>query len=124
MTHRELPREEWGLLASTELGPLLAANPPYLRVVIVEDGDAIVGYWTAIPLWHAEGLMIAPSHRGNPAVARHLLRALGDVVDAGATLTTAAAHGPDGDEVRQMLAKLNAAPFDAEMFFWTLPKRA
>ena len=77
MTSRILPREEWHRLKGTELARVTTQaaerNAP-MYVLVVEDGGEIVGCWSLFQVWHAEGLWIAPAHRGKSAVARHLWR--------------------------------------------------
>lgn len=73
MTTRLLPRGEWHRLKGT----LLETVTPDLRhdaqVVVVEDNAAIVGCWVLMPVYHAEGVWIAPEHRGKASVGRRLL---------------------------------------------------
>lgn len=64
MTTRILPQDEYGKLAGTELEAVAAhLDPLTSHVVVVEDGDRIVGCWLAFPQWHVEGLWVAPEHR-------------------------------------------------------------
>lgn len=77
MTSRWLMPDEWPKVAHTELGPALALlNPALTRILVVEDGDEIVGCWALMPMMHAEGLWIAPAHRGKGAVLGRLWKAL------------------------------------------------
>jgi hypothetical protein len=71
---RLLPPSEWGKLAGTELGPVVSCfDPAQTGIVVVEDdAGAIVGCWALYIQWHAEGVWVAPTHRGKAAVARHL----------------------------------------------------
>ncbi len=74
MTARILPAAEWGRLAGTELGAALPhLDPAEAAVVVVEDGDQVVGCWALVPMWHAEGVWIAPDRRGRAGVARRLV---------------------------------------------------
>lgn len=82
MTTRELPREEWGRLAGTELAALAATGLDTLTVLVVEDAGEIVGCWGLVPIFHAEGIWVAPTHRGRGTVARHLLRAMREAMRA------------------------------------------
>lgn len=82
MTRRELPRAEWARLAHTELGPALAYLPPGTRISVVEQLGAIVGVWGLLPYWHAEGLWIAPEHRGRGRVGAYLLAGLRETAAA------------------------------------------
>lgn len=83
MTRRMLPPQEWAKLAGTELEsvwPLLPVDRA--GVLVVEDGDQIVGCWAFITQLHAEGLWIAPDKRKGTSVQRHLLRGLREIAAA------------------------------------------
>jgi hypothetical protein len=83
MTTRVLPPEEWDRLAGTELEGLAAARLDTMTVLAVEDAEgAIVGCWSLLPIWHVEGIWIAPDHRGRSAVARRLLAGMRAVMAA------------------------------------------
>lgn len=73
-TTRVLPVEEWHKLHGTEL-ELFAPHmdPARATVIVVEDGDQVVGCWALIQVLHAEGVWIAPAHRGRASVARRLV---------------------------------------------------
>ncbi len=78
MTTRVLPFEDWHRLDGTELEILW---PRWQRgdavVLVVEDDDGrIVGCWSFYRQWCAEGLWIAPTHRGKGGVFRALLRGM------------------------------------------------
>lgn len=80
MISRLLPVEEWPKLADTGLAEVISCLPPTAHVLVVETDDgAIVGCWTLIQTYHAEGLWIADAHRGRVAVARQLWRGLCDL---------------------------------------------
>ena len=74
MTTRVLGHDEYGRLAhvGTGLASIRHDLPESVRVVVVEDGDQIVGCVALLPVWHAEELWIDPAHRGLSAVARRL----------------------------------------------------
>lgn len=84
MTARLLPPEEWGRLAGTELGPVYQhLDPAEAHIVVVEDAaGAIVGCWSAFPVWHLEGVWIAPAQQRRGVVARRLLRQVADLLRA------------------------------------------
>jgi GNAT superfamily N-acetyltransferase len=63
MTSRILPREDYGRLIGTDLETAVPLFPG-ARVIVVEEGDAIIGHLMLAPMWHAEGFYVAPSHRG------------------------------------------------------------
>ncbi len=119
MTTRELPPDEWGRLTETDLAPFLSLmDPTRVKVFVVEDADGqIIGTWSLVQMWHAEGCWIHPSHRGG-AVASHLLTALraGAAEVRALTLMTAA----DRDGVRDFLSRLGAIPSDLTLFSWPM----
>lgn len=49
-------------------------------IVVEDDTGAIVGCWALFTVCHAEGLWIAPAHRGKASVGRRLWRRVWDVV--------------------------------------------
>lgn len=106
MTNRLLPPEEWARLTGTELEAVL----PYLKadqdahVIVVEEGDQLIGCWAVVRLWHAEGIWIHPDHRGKAGVARRLLAslaALGRSLRAPGVITAAVT-----DDVGRLLDKI------------------
>lgn len=114
MTTRMLSRDEWATkLAGTEL----EAAVPYLdgaQVVVVEDGETVVGCWALIPYVHVEGVWIAPAHRGRGSVARRLLSGMRRAAQAMgvSTVMTAAIS----DDVRELLAHLGATKLPGEHY--------
>lgn len=108
-TTRILPPAEWPQLAGTELelaAPYL--DPGTTRVIVVEDGAAIVACWALFPMWHVEGLYIAPGHRGKGSVARrlwHALRREAEGVGAATVLTASTS-----DVVTRLLRNVGAQP--------------
>jgi hypothetical protein len=107
LTSRVLPVEEWPKLAA--MWPMVhEVNPEALTVIVVEDGEEIVGCWGLITLAHAEGLWIAPEHRGKGPVARRLWSAFNQVAherDISSVITGA----EDGNaEVVELLDKRGA----------------
>lgn len=76
MTTRLLPPEEWSKLPG-ELGEVRDhLDPARAMVVVVEDGMEIVGCWALLSTLHAEGVWVAPAHRGRVGVARRLVDGL------------------------------------------------
>ena len=63
MKTRLLPHAERGKLAGTELETAAEFFPVDSRIIVVEDGDAIVGCWGLPRYLHCECLWIRPSHR-------------------------------------------------------------
>jgi N-acetylglutamate synthase-like GNAT family acetyltransferase len=97
MTTRILPPEEWERLSGTELGEVWPILPPACtKVLVVEDTDGrIIGCWALMNLYHAEGLWIAPDHRGKGSVARRLIRDMSkELRELGATTVITAAIDP------------------------------
>jgi len=117
MTTRELPREEWHRLAGTELEPYVHDQPDgVLAVLVVEDGDQIIGCWSILTLVHVEGVWIDPAHRKHGAVARQLLGAMWRrlrSLGVRAVLT-----GAVTTEVEQLLARLGAARVPYIPYIW------
>ena len=73
-TSRILPVDEWPKLAETDLGELWTLlKPADTQVLVVEHEGAIVGMWLGVRIVHAEGVWIAPAHRGGFGVVRRLL---------------------------------------------------
>ena len=93
MITRILPPEEWGRLVDTPLeSSWQDLNPSWAKVLVVEDGDRIVGCWTLLSIWHLEGLWIAPDYRQKTSVARRIwvgMKRLMGSVGAGAAVTAA-----------------------------------
>ena len=107
MTSRILPVEEWSRLVGTEaetIWPQL--DPATALVLVVEDGEMIVGTWILLNVVHAECLWIAESHRGHSAVARRLWTTMRKTaLAAGYPVIATAALS---DEVRALLAHVGA----------------
>lgn len=79
MRTRALPREQWDeRLQGTELEVAHAFLPAGSTVLVVEDDEdgTLLACWSLMPCWHAEGVWVAPSHRGRGGVARRILRAM------------------------------------------------
>ena len=99
MTTRILQPAEWpeklkGTLLETAAGQL----PRQALVMAVEDdAQRLVGCVALFPVWHLEGVWIAPEQRGRVGVARRLVTAI---------RTTARSLGLDG---AWMMAKSDAA---------------
>lgn len=107
MTHRTLPPEEWNRLsADPELVALL--DPRLCEVVVVEDGDEILGFWIALSFIHAEAPWVHPDHRKRAAVVRHLVQGMRELI------TERGAHGAIcgvTTENQPLLEKLGGVPF-------------
>jgi hypothetical protein len=84
MTRRLLPPEEWPKLGDTpELGAVWQLlDPASTSVLVVEDGEKLVGCWAFITVLHAEGVYVDPGYRSNAGVARHLWRGMRECADS------------------------------------------
>lgn len=119
MTTRLLPPSDWGLLADTELGPIVPQlDPARTQMLVVEDAGQIVGCWALMTVLHAEGVWIAPAHQGRGSVARRLLRGMRQLL-AGRPVMTSALD----DRVRGILAGLRAVPVPGDHFMVSLEGR-
>lgn len=122
MTSRLLPREEWPKLADLQASTLLPYVPPDdAQMVVVEDGDRIVGVWAVLRITHLEGLWIHPDYRGRVSVARRLL-----------VTTLAAARrwapqwvmtGANDDCVRRMLDHVGAVKLPMDTYVMSVEER-
>lgn len=104
MTSRILPQSEWHKLAHTDFPQLLPyIGPEDIDIVVIEDGDRIVGCWGVMPMIHLEGVWIAPEYRGKGSVARRLVRSTWAEIKRRAPrwVMTAAAD----DTVRSLITK-------------------
>lgn len=115
MTTRILPPEEWHKLDGSEAEPLYPLlNPETAQVVVVEDGDRIVGCHVLMWVLHAECLWIHPHHRGKSSVGRRLWDAVQRTARRAGVhaLMTAACD----DTVRGLLAHVGAQQVPGEHF--------
>jgi hypothetical protein len=77
LTTRILPPTEWHRLTGTEVESIVPGlDPAHTAVLVVEDGDAIIGTWVLLRMVHVECFWIAPAHRGKAGVAARLLRSM------------------------------------------------
>ncbi len=77
MTTRILPPAEWYRLQGTELETVWPVwQPDAATVLVVEEAGQIVGCWAFFSVVHAEGVWIAPAHRGRGGVTRALVRGM------------------------------------------------
>jgi len=115
MTTRILPAEEWGKLDGELAQVRDHLDPASTAVVVVEDGDQVVGCWALLSVLHAEGVWIAPGRRGRAGVARRLMQATLEVAQQlGAKTIITGALTP---EVERLLTRhLGAAPVPGKQF--------
>lgn len=112
---RVLPIEEWDRIKDLEISSLLPyARPEDVQIVVVEDGDAIVGCWGVFRITHVEGLWIDPAYRLKASVARRLLLMTKDV--ARAWRARWVMTGARDDTVRALLATYGALPLDMDAY--------
>lgn len=115
MTSRILPSSEWARLNGTEaetLWPTL--DPAHAQILVVEDGDAILGCWTLLLVPHVECLWIAPDERARVSVARRLwtgMQKLTQQIGAEYVWTAAVA-----DPVKGLLSHAKARKLDGEHY--------
>lgn len=114
MTTRLLPANEWAKLRGTELDAVWPRLPETAQIVVVEDGDQIVGCWALLPVWHLEGVYIAPEHRKRGAVARRLWTGMQRLLRASGVSSVATAAC--SDEVRALLAHLGATQLPGDHY--------
>ena len=123
MTRRLLDPAEWPRLAGTSLDTTWRLLRPGIdHVLVVEDMGQIVGCWAFLPVYHAEGVWVAESHRGHAAVGRHLwlgLREFAEMEDVSRVWTGARANDP-ADPIAPMLLKHGAEELSAMRHF-TVP---
>lgn len=82
MTTRTLPVSEYPKLDGTLLDNIWPNLCGQSRVLVVEDGAEIVGCVALVPIWHLDGVWIAPAHRQRASVGRRLLMAARAAVEA------------------------------------------
>ena len=84
-------------------------DPARSVVVVVEDGAELVGCWALVQVLHAEGVWVAPAHRGRASVARRLM--LGTLAAARELGAKAIVTGALTDDVEHLLTDhLGAVP--------------
>lgn len=125
MISRLLPIDEWEKLKGTELESVFPhLDPHQARVVVIEEGDKIVGCWSGFPLWHAEGVYIARDHRGKGAVARLLLDRMRQVSqEAGYRSIVTASIDPAVDRLLEKLGAVSLPGMHYALPVSALPER-
>lgn len=82
MTSRILPVAEWPRLVGTEAEGLWPSLNETARVLVVEDGDRIVGVTVLMTVQHADCVWIHPDYRTRVSVWRRLRAAIEQHADA------------------------------------------
>lgn len=122
MNVRVLPPAEYPRLDGTEaeeLWPHLREDTS--RVLVVEDGERIVGTWTLVLLPHAECVWIDPEYRGSPGVVRGLLSGMSELAqEAGISLLTC---GPQSERVERFIERLGGRPVPGRAWFLPVDRK-
>lgn len=125
LTTRVVPREEWAVrFAGTDLGVALAVlkdqDMPDVIAFCVEDGETLIACWSLVRMWHAEGAWIAPDHRKNLGVGRHLLTAMREQAEGlGAPVILSASEDTDF-YTQRLLEHLGATPMQLITYRWPI----
>lgn len=114
---RVLPPDEYPRLVGTELEQVWPVLPRDSTVLVVEQGDQIVGCWAVIRYVHVEGLWIHPDHRRKSSVGARLWKAM--KIRARELGATAVVTGAVSDDVRRLLAHAGGIQIPADT--WVLP---
>jgi N-acetylglutamate synthase-like GNAT family acetyltransferase len=118
MTVRELPEAEWDKLIGTELETVRPWFPPFTRVLVIEEGDRVVGCWSLFAIWHVEGVWIAPDARQRGSVARRLLSTMRQWIrEVGARAVVTASMD---DAISDYLRRVGAKPIPGTPFLWPM----
>lgn len=114
MTTRVLPPSEYGRLDGLDVAEFLPlAADEDRRVVVVEDGERIVGVWGVFRCVHLEGVWIAPEYRARPRVVASLLHATLDVAKEWAPW---AFTGAASDPIRRLIEKLGGQRVPMDLY--------
>ena len=112
---RILPPEEWERLDRIHLPqrlPYVAAEN--CAIAVVEEKGDIVGCVSALQVTHLEGLWISPWHRGNPGIARPLLRFAQEIPKARGERWVFSLV--ETDQMRGFVTRLGGHPIPYELF--------
>ena len=114
MIARLLWPEEYPRLVGTELEAVYPHLPAGAQVLVVEDDGRIVGCWAFFQAWHAEGIWIAPEHRGRGSVARRLLSGMRHVLRRMQARTVVT--GATDDRVADLIARIGGSELPGRQF--------
>jgi hypothetical protein len=109
------PDEYHRLADHPSLGGLQLPSPDLAKIIIAEDGDTIVGYWSLIQVVHMEPIWIDPKYRGSTLAGR-LWSAMCQVLDA--LQITVAYSFSASTEISGYLARLGLRPLPWQVFVY------
>lgn len=115
MRTRILPPEEWPRLIGTEAElafPLV--DPLAAEVLVVEEGDEIIGTWMLLKVVHAECIWIAPKHRGTFGVAKRLIKGMRELASSWGVQSVVT--GSVDPKVTDLILRLGGKPMPCESF--------
>jgi len=114
MELRVLPKEEYDKLKETELGVVKEILPEGTRIIVVEEEEKLIGCWALIPMVHAEGIWVDPSHRGRAGIARMLINGMCENVrEMGAKAVWTAALD---EKVEALIKRVGGVPIPGNHF--------
>lgn len=117
MVCRLLPVDEWWRLENTYLGPLRrTVNPDTTTALVVEEADRIVGTWTAMKIWHVEGLSLTADPSVNGVVFRMLLRRMRALLNEGQI--PAVVSNADTPKIQDWMPRLGGVPIPGTGYVW------
>jgi GNAT superfamily N-acetyltransferase len=112
---RVLPQAEWSRVAHLDVSMWLPyVAPEDVRIVVLEDGDRIVGCWGAFRVVHLEGVWVDPAYRRQP----HAVQALKDAaIEVASRWAPWAITGAATAAVRRLITRhLGGVPMPMESF--------
>ena len=111
VTSRVLPAEEWGRLDGTELRDTWRAlQPETTRVLVVEDGERIVGHWVLMHTINAHACRNEAGHEGAAALMALAAR-VGEEWGVSRMLTSSESAG-----LSRLLRRHGAVPVPGDHF--------
>lgn len=122
MKARILPPEEWSRLIGTE-AELVWPQVDSLNadVLVVEDGDEIVGTWMFLKVVHAECFWISPKHKASFAVGKRLIQGLRDQGKKWGVASVIT--GSVDPHVTDMIERFGGKPMPCESFILPVVQR-
>ena len=122
VTVRELPRADWDRLCpdNADLVSVLSrTRSSNVRVMIAEEGGAIIGCWALLSFLQLEGLWVHPAQRGRSVGWRMLRLMKRWIRDLGATGAMTASIDPAIDGY---LTRIGARPLPGRHYFLSVPE--